>query len=125
MAVYGINYDEGNEKDLGYESIRIRYGKNEEKLFNSGNFVKDWFDLIKFIIMELSKTEFHFTGSSDVDHFFMDGADKLYDEAYLVDATVDGETKSVLSYDYDEDAIKFYVLKGTQPTWDELKEMCK
>ncbi len=125
MAVYGINYDEGNEKDLGYESIRIHYGKDEEKLFNSGNFVKDWFDLIKFIIMELSKTEYHFTGSSDVDHFHMDGGDKLYDEAYLVDTVVDGETKSVLSYEYDEDAIKFYVPKGTQPTWNELKEMCK
>jgi len=125
MAVYGINYDDGNE-DLNYESVRIHYGKDEEKLFNSGNFVKDWFDLVKFIIMELSQTESHFVGSSDVDHFFMDGADKLYDEAYLVDATVDGELKSVLSYVYDgDDHIKFYVPKGTQPTWNELKEMCK
>lgn len=75
--------------------------------------------------MELSETEYHFAGSSSVDHFFMDGADKLYDEAYLIDATVGGETKSVLSYEYDEDAIKFYVPKSTQPTWAELKEMCK
>jgi hypothetical protein len=43
----------------------------------------------------------------------------------LVDATIDGEIKSVLSYEYDGDAIKFYVPKGTQPTWVELKEMCK
>jgi hypothetical protein len=125
MAVYGINYDEGN-KDLGYESVDISYGYlKEKKIFNSGNFVKDWFDLVKFIIMELGQAEPHFVGSSSVDHFFMDGADKLYDEAYLVDATVDGELKSVLSYVYDEDAIRFYVPKGTQPTWNELKEMCK
>jgi hypothetical protein len=126
MAVYGINYDEGNEVDLGYESVDISYGNlDKQKVFNSGNFIKDWFDLVKFIIMELSGTESHFVGSSSVDHFHMDGGDKLYDEAYLIDAVVDGETKSVLSYVYDEDAIKFYVPKGTQPTWNELKEMCK
>jgi hypothetical protein len=126
MAVYGINYDEGNRKDLGYKSVDISYGYlKKEKVFDSGNFVKDWFDLVKFIIMELSGAEPHFSGSSSVNHFFMDGADELYDEAYLVDATVDGKLKSVLSYDYDEDAIRFYVPKGTQPTWEELKEMCK
>lgn len=126
MAVYGINYDEGNEKDLGYESVDISYDNlKKRKVFNSGNFIKDWYDLVKFIIMELGQIEPHFIGSSSTDHFFMDGADKLYDEAYLVDAVVDGETKSVLSYEYDEDAIKFYVPKGTQPTWSELKEMCK
>jgi hypothetical protein len=126
MAVYGIDYDEGNKKNLGYESVHVSYGNlDKKKVFNSGNFVKDWFDLIKCIIVELSNTESHFVGSSSVDHFFMDGADELYDEAYLVDAIVDGETKSVLSYVYDEDHIKFYVPKDTQPTWEELKEMCK
>ena len=125
MAVYGINYDEGNKKDLGYESVRISYGRNQEKIFNSGNFLKDWFDLVKFIVTELSETEYHFTGSSSVDHFFMDGADELYDEAYLVNLTVDGETKSGLSYVHDEDSIKFYVPKNTQPTWEELKKICE
>jgi hypothetical protein len=127
MAVYGINYDEGNEKDLGYKSVDISYGNlKEQKIFNSGNFVKDWYDLVKFIIMELSKTESHFIGSSSTDHFFMDGA--KFDEAYLVDGIVNGETKSVLKYDgnnEEEDGILFYVPEGTQPTWAELKEMCK
>lgn len=123
MAVYGINYDEGNEKDLGYESVDISYGGNQEKIFNSGNFVKDWFDLVKFIIMELSETEPHFVGSSSVDHFFMDGADELYDEAFLV---TDENNVSELCYGNFEDlGIKLHVLKGTQPTWNELKEMCK
>lgn len=122
MAVYGINYDEGNEQDLGYKSVRIHYGEDEEKVFNSGNFIKDWFDLVKFIIMELNQTESHFVGSSDVDHFFMDGADELYDEACL--NINDGDAK--LEYVQEElDAIKLYVPKGTQPTWKELKEMCK
>jgi hypothetical protein len=123
MAVYGINYDEGNKKNLGYQSVRISYGKDEKKVFNSGNFVKDWFDLVKFIIMELSQTESHFVGSSDVDHFFMDGADELYDEAYIV---TDETGVSELCYgNFEEMGIKVYVSAGTQPTWKELKEMCK
>jgi len=130
MAVYGIDYDEeGSDLDLNYKSVDISYNNlKKKKVFNSGNFVKDWYDLVKFIIMELSKTESHFVGSSSTDHFFMDGADKLYDEAYLVDGIVNGEKKSVLKYDGnndEEDGIKFYVPIGTQPTWAELKEMCK
>lgn len=126
MAVFEINYDEGNKKDLKYESVDIFYGSlTKKKVFNSGNFVKDWYDLVRFIILELGDTELHYTGSSSVDHFFMDGADELYDEAYLIDAVVNGETKSVLSYKYNDDALKFYAPKGTQPTWAELKEMCK
>ena len=31
MAVYGINYDEGNEKDLGYESVDISYDNLKKK----------------------------------------------------------------------------------------------
>ena len=125
MAVYGINYDEGN-KDLGYKSVRIHYAGDSERLFNSGNFVKDWFDLMKFIITELHETEPHFVGSSDVDHFFMDGADELYDTAYLV--FNEQEKKHILYYGRVrevQEGIEFHVPKGTQPTWEELKEMCK
>lgn len=121
MAVFGINYDEGNEQDLGYESVDVSYGKDEKRIFNSGNFVKDWFDLIKFIITELSKTESHFVGSSSVDGFFMDGAD--YDEAYLV---VDEKGVPELCYgDFERIGTKLFVPVGTKPTWKELKEMCK
>lgn len=121
MAVYGIDYDDGNKKKLGYKSVSISYDNlKKEKIFNSGNFVKDWYDLVKFMIMELSKTEPHFIGSSSVDHFFMDGA--KFDEAYLVDEN----EKSVLKYgSYYKDGIIFYVPEGTQPTWKELKEICK
>jgi hypothetical protein len=125
MAVYGIDYDEfntGNKQDMGYKSVHISYGNlDKEKVFNTGNFVKDWYDLVRFIIMELSETESHFVGSSSVDHFFMDGA--KFDEAYLI---TDENEMSVLKYDgYHEDGIVFYVPEGTPPTWEELKEMCK
>ena len=125
MAVYGIDYTEFGGEDFGYKSVRISYDNlKKEKFFDSGNFVKDWYDLVKFMIMELSKTESHFVGSSSVDHFIMDGA--KFDSGYLVDENVNGETKSVLKYDgYYEDGIEFFVPEGTQPTWAELKEMCK
>jgi hypothetical protein len=116
MAVFGINY-EGEGQDLMYKSVDISYDDLKKvKIFDSGNFVKDWFDLVKFVILELSKTESHFIGSSSVDHFFMDGA--KFDAGYLVD--------KVMKYDgYYEDGIEIFVPEGTQPTWAELKEICK
>ena len=132
MAVSGVNYDEGNEKDLGYRSVYLHYGKDKEKLFKSGNFVKDWWDLRKYQIQKLSKSEPHFSHSSTVDHFIMDGAP--YDSAYLhmvddkaVLKYVDRTKKNYLYEQQDvyEGGIEFFVPEGTQPTWEELKEMCK
>lgn len=126
MAVYGIDYDEGNKKDLGYKSVHISYDSlKKKKVFNSGDFVKDWFDLMFFMVMELSDIvdEPFWTGSSSVDHFFMDGADELYDELYLTE--IDGQ--NVLSDDpslYDE-CLRFYVPKGERPTWSEFKTKYK
>lgn len=124
MAVYGIDYDDGNKKKLGYKSVHISYDNlKTEKVFNSGNFVKDWYDLVKFMIMELSKTEPHFVGSSSVDHFFMDGADLLYDEAFLV--TDDAGVSELCYGDFENIGIKLHVPINTKPTWKELKKMCE
>jgi predicted glutamine amidotransferase len=125
MAFTTINYSEGNpmKENLGYESVEIHYGKPEKKkFFNTGNFVKDWFDLRKFQIMELSDKEEFFTHSSTVDHFIMDGAP--YESAYLV---TDEQEVSELCYgsDWYTLGIEFFVPEGTKPTWAELKEMCK
>jgi len=125
MAVYGIDYDEfneGNKSNLGYKSVHISYGNlKKTKTFGSGNFVKDWYNLMKFMSQKLLEKEPYFVGSSTVDHFFMDGA--KFDEAYLI---TNENKMSVLKYDkYYEDSIVFYVPEGTQPTWEELKEMCK
>lgn len=124
MAVYQIKYDEPDVST--YKGVDISYGQNQKKIFNSGNFIKDWYDLMKFIITELGETEPHFVGSSCVDHFFMDGADKLYDESYLV--FHEQAKEHILYYGRvrePQEGIKFYVLKGTQPTWKELKKMCE
>lgn len=133
MGFIRINYDEGNKTDLGYQSVELHYGKNnnEKKLFfNTGNFIKDWYDMRKHMIKEV-ENELYFTQSSSVNHFIMDGAP--YDSAYL--HIVDG--KPVLKYidrsnpnwwmdDKNiDDGMEFFVPENTQPTWEELKNMCE
>lgn len=113
MAVRRIRYEEGT--DTGYESVEIAYGKNEVKKFSSGNFVKDWFDATKWFI--ISNFNEHLINSSSVDHFVPDGAP--YDSAYMV---VDAG-KPCLEYEYSEFAMEFFVPKGTNPTWEELKKI--
>lgn len=124
MAYTTINYDDGNKENLGYESVEIHYGKDQKKFFATGNFIKDWWNLRKFQITELSKTEDYFTHSSSVDNFIMDGAP--YDSAYLV--YHEQEKKHILYYGRVRDpqeGWEFFVPEGTKPTWEELKEMCK
>lgn len=152
MAVIGINYsgcdhdyDENDERIeippsdpryLKYESVYIHY-RGGEKVFDSGNFIKDWFDAKGFYARGLMDMEPHLSGSSTCDHFLMDGAN--FDSAYL--HIVDG--KPVLRYctyqddsrdkmdilienrDIYENGWEFFVEPGTQPTWEELKEQCK
>jgi hypothetical protein len=131
MAVIGINYADGNKKDLGYKSVRISYGNNKNKLFKTGNFIKDWYDMRKFIIQKLLEKEPHFCHSSDVDHFIMDGAP--YDSAYLhmendkpVLKYVDrSDPNYIITQEETYEGVEFFVPEGTKPTFEELKEICK
>ena len=146
MAVIGINYsgyshdydDDDNRIELDpsdpsyfkYESVRLHTQK-EKFVFNSGNFVKDWYDAKKKY-MEIMDEEPYLSASSDVNHFQWDGG--KFDSAYL--HIVD--EKPVLKYvdrtepnylytqmDVYENGWEFFVPENTQPTWEELKEMCK
>jgi hypothetical protein len=144
MAVIGINYeganhdyDENDERietpgGLKYNSVYVHYNGGDEKVFDSGNFIKDWFDAKRFFSKELMDKEPYLSGSSTTDHFHMDGAD--FDSAYL--HVVDD--KPVLMYvdredpnwfmtqrDVYENGWEFFVEPGTQPTWEQLKEICK
>jgi len=133
MGFIRINYTEPDANT--YESVEISYGrysgKEEKRIFDTGNFVQDWYDMRKFMIQDMEE-EPYTTHSSSVDHFFMDGAN--YEPAYL--HIID--EKPVLKYfdrsdpnwfitqrDIEENGIEFYVPENTQPTWEELKEMCK
>jgi len=119
MSVTSINYEEGSkEKDLGYKSVNVYYGDGENKDFDSGDFVKDWYDAMKFLLFDLHG-EFHKSNSSSVDHFQMDGAE--FDSMYLGYDDVEGI--GVLSTQYG-DGMELFVKKGTTPTWNELRELC-
>jgi len=121
MAVIGIRYDEGNKKDLDYKHVRISYDNlDKEEIFNSGDFVKDWYDCVKFWIFTVSGIDPIMSFSSSVDHFIMDGAP--YESAYL---KVKDE-KPYLDYEFDfgNQGTELFVQAGTQPTWEELRELC-
>ncbi len=132
MAVIGVNYEEGNKANLNYKSVYIHAtSKKQNKLFDSGDFVKDWFNALKYFHQNQEKLG-HLSGSSTCDHFIMDGAS--FSSAYL--HIVNG--KPVLKYiDYKdknyihtqreiyEDGYEYFVAKDTQPTWEELKEYCR
>lgn len=135
MAVIGINYDGGNyydddgnliERPIIYEGVTLRASGKSYK-FNTGDFIKDWISAKnKFVNLD---NEPHFSQSSSVDHFFMDGAE--YTTAYL--HVENGEP--VLKYidktdpnylftqrDIYEDGWEYFVPKGKQFTWQELKD---
>jgi hypothetical protein len=96
-----------------------------KKSFNSGDFIKDWWDMRKYVIIERNNSII--MCSSTVDHFIMDGAP--YDSTYL--HMIDG--KPILKYIHPDDyktnkyieiseGIEFFVPEGTKPTWEELKK---
>ena len=118
MAVTGINYEE--PFPAKYERVYIHYGDKEEKVFDSGDFVRDWWNVKKFMIFNLMDSEHAFCHSSSVDHFIMDGAP--YDSAYL---RTDDDGKPYFQYEWTDEGIEFFVPKGTKPTWEELKELYK
>lgn len=124
MAVISINYNEANKK-LNYQSVEVSLD-NDSKFFDSGDFVKDWFDAMKFLITEeIENVSF----SSSVDHFIMD--DAPYDSAYLHDENKewtlkypDKSDKNWIFSNIDK-GIEFFAPKNTKPTWIELKNQYK
>ena len=51
--VRSIEYNEGGEPVLDYKSVDLWYHEGDEqkiKKFDTGDFVKDWFDCLKHII---------------------------------------------------------------------------
>lgn len=121
MAIISIDYDEGNkEEGLGYKSVKLSRSSNKEKfIFDSGDFIKDWYNAVKKYI-EISHEEYHCSYSSSVDHFIMDGAE--FDSAWVM---LDNTLKAYLVYEYNERGTEVFVKKGTKPTWEELKQYVK
>jgi len=119
MSIISITYDEPNTDT--YQSVKASLSfKDDKREFTSGNFIKDWYNAIKFLIHESEDGE-PWSQSSSVDHFIMDGAQ--FKSAYLCKDNLIGGWHLV--YDYDEvsygSGIEFFVEKNTRPTWDEFK----
>lgn len=113
-----IEYDEPNIET--YRGVKLKLDEDNSVLFNSGDFVQDWYDCIKYQV----DNQISSISSSCVDHFFMDGAS--YDVAFLFE---DEDGKWDLIYDYDhipwnvlDGKIMFYVNEGEQLTWDQMKD---
>lgn len=139
MAIISINYtgynhdldDKGKRIDvtdpkrrLKYKSVSVNYG-DSKKLYKTGNFVKDWYNAIKFLVTSSNEPV---SSSSSVDHFIMDGAN--FDSAYL---HIENETPVLKYLDRTNekwylspisDGVEFFVEEGTTPTWEELKTIC-
>jgi hypothetical protein len=126
MAVISIDYNEGGkEGNWGYKGVVLNSGATlrKKEVFNSGDFVKDWFSCIKFIIINDIKGDNGFIShSSSVNHWISDT--KTYDSAYLQVK----KGKTMLLYGFNKetrDLPEVFVKAGTKPTWEELKAICK
>lgn len=116
MGMIAVNYDEF-EKNQNYQGVEI-YLDEERKLFNTGDFVKDWYDCINYINNHLSNDRFVF--SSSVTDFLDDGAP--YKMAYL--RSYDKGKTFNLKYRWNErnQGQIFFVPENEKPTWDEFIE---
>jgi hypothetical protein len=122
MAVISINYDEENPET--YESVEVLYNSGK-KLFKSGNFIRDWYNLNKWINEEIEgelANDLHFAHSSTVDHFIMDGANVI--SRYLK-INKDGLPYLTKEYDYMDEGTEFFIPSGEDWTWEQLKEYVK
>lgn len=115
MAVIGVNYEEGSKKkDLGYKSVYVHH-EEEEKIFNSGDFPKDWYEALKHALVELEDYTIH---SSSVNHFIMDGA--KFKSFYLL---FEGDEPNI-TFDIVENGIEhFYDPKEKPKDWFHFREL--
>ena len=120
MAVIGIHYKDGKSPIDTYESVYI-HTINGEFTFDSGNFIKDWFDAKRKYITDLNDTEPYFSHSSSVDHFIMDGAPFESGYLHIVDdkPVLKYVDKTDENYLYSQQEIyegwEFFVPEGTEP----------
>ena len=119
MAVIGIEYCDGNKSDnLGYEHVYLHTRDSKEYIFNSGDFVKDWYMCVKEYLNNYPN-EFHLAHSSSVDNFIMDGAP--YDEAWVL--FNDNDIPYIVYECPDKtEKIRIFVKKGERPTFEEYRK---
>ena len=129
MSVIGIDYNEGG--DLKYNGIYFHPTiGNKDKTFFTGDFVKDWYDVMKFILTGGDGEEFHVAFSSSVHHFI--GDTDLYESRHLDFETMEfhniqtvNDVENGIGWAKFDELTEFFVEKGsTISTWDEYRAHC-
>ena len=124
MSVASVNY-EGYKETLKYLNIDC-----DDNVYDCGDFIKDYYNLVKDFIKESKYVTLNF--SSSLDNFFFDGAE--YDNAFLklnefgvFDLVyIDSDKLSMVEiHDICENNAEFFVPSGSKMTWIELKKYCE
>jgi len=93
--------------------------KEEDKIFYTGDFLKDWYFCQKYLVQIKSKSEGSLSYSSTVNHFVTDGAP--YQSRYL--SIVDG--KGFLNEESNGEQMRFFVPNDQDFTWGVLQAYCE
>lgn len=122
MSVISIRYN-------GYkETIKYIHLSCDDDIYNSGNFVVDWFNVITDYIVNNKYS--YITVSSSLDHFIMD--DAPFHSAYLYkmnnkwELIYIDEIEDLLEQDIIiRKGIEFFVPENNRMSWEELKTYCR
>lgn len=119
MAVFSIQYREPHPET--YTGIKVTLLNDlDDQEFDTGVFWKDWYDFIKFCIGTVHAS--HFVGSSDVDHFQMDGGTEKLVQRQLFTKKLPIELKEV----EDPDGLYFWIPeKLGNLDWSDWRTFCE
>ena len=121
MAVISINYDDGT--DGGYVDVEIHTDDSVKIPFNTGDFVKDWFDCMKYVITGMLGDYYFLSHSSSVNHWIFDDTENKYKSMYLRLIDENNDTWELSEeYSHEKKGIEFFVESDWSGTWKELKE---
>ena len=120
MALISLNKDNGKYASLAVTYPDDYYDGESQKIFDSGDFIKDWYDSIKFLLVDMG-----LTGRIYLSELLSDFIEKSpYDKAYLIVDKKTGESKLVYNKIENDDILDFFVPAGEKPTWNQLREYC-
>lgn len=117
MAIIDVISEDGSPGT--YKAVEISYGWDleEREKFDSGDFVKDWYNCVKFTVEKFAGEDERVMYSSSVDHFIMDS--NMYRTKFL---SVDEEGDRI-SLENDGPGLDFFVEKEDY-TWEKLRARC-
>lgn len=110
MTTIKIEYTPGS-----YQSVILEKNKDFFIRFASGNFVKDWYRCIRYLMKNVAGEIFM---STSVDQFLMDFPG--YKSAHLTAKN----DRPILVYEGDKKGLEFFVPENITPSWEELKTIC-